>query len=996
MGECHRRQHDGCAEAAACPASGETEIADATAPAPRSRLATALCLAGIGLLVAPLLVHLLIGVDTLRAPLARRLSAALGCEIRILGEVHLELALRPRLQATRVVVASPRAWPSPLAEIGTLDLDLDLARLIFGRVDVSEMRVAGARLYLETSAQGEHNWAGLAVPRAVRGDDGRVSVDVDAVRFKDAEVTYRDRRSGRGWTVMLSRGGVVGLAEFGGSGAFGGLGRSNRLGKLSKFDRSGRSGKSSKSKLIATKRPLRMQARGRVGGGTFDVVARLDPPATGKGSPGRRPLSLKGNVLGGRMAGVGTLDESATGLRLDAVVSAGVADIREAAKAAGWELAAHGPVAASARVIATPARIERVELAAELGDGALWSSALLVVGDAHRFRDVAGSLRLGGSDIATLGGLFGWDLDTIGPFHGSATFDDRDGGMALRTGALAGGGDGGIEIRVGQGAESPRGVPVELRAPDLAAIGRVLRRPLPSVGPVRASGRFVARDGTLGLDQVVITVGRKGRTFAELTGAVADVLRARGIGVGGEMIMADLGWLAPSLGGRAPRLGPVRSSIMLSDADGSLGIERLRIERLAGPLQIRITGSIGDVRHAAEIDLTAALHACDLAALGAAVGAKLPPRGPVDLSLRVAGSREALGTENLALRVGATRVRGSVRAAVKPSARPHVSASLRSAALDLEDLGIRAAGAAVARRRSGAVRARRTRPAPRSLEWLRVVDADLRLRADRLTGRGGFAAEDVSASASLNGGTLRLRHAKLLLEKGYAVAAGRLATAGARPSAWLGVTATGVDLEKVVAQVSDDPLLSGILAVNADLRSQASSLDGMLRALQGDVLLLVEDGSTASTYAHAFAGDLSRALLSKEPDAEAEPIHCLVGDLAIERGVATGRTLLLEVDDITILGQGSLDVARGVLDVTLRPRFSDPGRYSPPVEVTVSGSVSAPRYARVNHSSLGSTVRHMLDEAAWPLRSIFAERQARLPHDGPCAAALKRVRRVGS
>lgn len=946
--------------------AGEAEAADTTNATPHSVLATALSATIVGLLVAPLLVHLLIGAETLRGPLARRLSAALGCEVRILGDVRLDLALPPHLEATRVVVGGPPAWPSPLAEIGVLHLDLDLRRLVLGHLEVDELRVADVRLHLETDTRGERSWTGLATAHAPRDDDGRISVDIDTVRFKDVAVIYHDRRSGAGWTIDLSRGGIVGFGGFGGFG-------------------------------LRTARPLRMQARGSLGEGTFDVVARLDPPAKGKASAGPRALSVKGEVLGGRIAGVGTLSGSAGGSRLDAVLSAGFEDIGEAARAGGWNLASLGSVAATARLSGTSGRIDRVELDAELGDGALWTSALAAVGDAHRLQDVAGSLRVGGADVGVLGALLGWNLDAVGPFHGSATFDDDDGRIALRTVALTGGSDGGVEVRVGgEGVRNARGVPVELRAPDLATLGRMLRQPLPSVGPVLATGSFVARDGALGLDQLAITVGRKGRTFAEFTGAVADVLGARGIEVGGDMIMTDLRWLAPSLGGRTLKVGPVRGSVMLSDADGSLGIERLRLERLAGPLQIRIAGSLDDVRELGEIDMTAVVRARNLAAIGEAVGQTLPPRGPVELSLRVAGSRQELGTENLALRIGATRIRGSARAAFRRDARPQLTASLRSTALNLEDVGLGPGAAAATSRGTGAARARRARSASRPLRRLRIVDADVRLRADRLTGRGGFAAEDVSASISLDDGTLRLRHAKLLLEKGYVVAAGRLATVGTRPSAWLGVTATGVDLGKVVAQVSDEPLLSGVLAVNADLRSQASSVDGLLRSLQGDVLLLVEEGSTASTYARAFAGDLSRALLSREPRDEAQPIHCLVADVGIERGVATGRTLLLEVDDITILGRGSVDVARGALDVTLSPRFSDPGRFSVPTEVKVSGSVNAPRYARVRHSSLGSTVRHVLDEAAWPLRSIFTERAPRLPHDGPCAEALKRVRRVGS
>jgi len=959
VGEFHRRQHDGCAAAAALPAAGGADAAAET----HSVLATALSATIVGLLVAPLVVHLLVGVDTLRGPLARRLSAALGREVRILGDVHLDLALGPHLEATRVVVGGSPAGPSALAEIGVLHLELDLGRLVLGRVEIDELRVSDVRLHLETDAAGERSWTGPKVPYALRDDDGRIRVAIDTLRFKDAHVIYRDRRSGHGWTLDLSRGGIAG---FRGSG----------------------------SKPV---RPLRMHVRGRLGEGTFDVAARLDAPARGEAATNPRALFLKGEVLGGRIGGVGTLSASADGPKLDAVLSTEFEDVAAAARAGGWDLAPLGAMAATARITTTRDRIDRVELATELGNGAFWSSILASVGDARRFRDVAGSLRVGGEDLGVLGALLGWDLDTLGPFAGSASFDDADGRIALRRVALAGGNDGGVKLRVGgDEAEGTRGVPVELRAPDLAALGRALRQPLPPVGPVLARGRFVARDGALGIDQVAITVGRKGRTFAEFTGAVKDVIGARGIDVGGDLVMTDFRWLARSLGGRTPKIGPVRGSLVMSDADGSLGIERLRLERLAGPLQIRIAGSLEDVREMEGIDVTAVVRARNLAAVGEAVGASLPARGPVELSLRVAGSRHMLGTENLALRMGATRVRGSARAAFRPDTRPMLNASLRATTLDLQDVGLGPAAAAATSRRAGAAKTRRARSTGRPLRRLQILDADVRLRADRLIGRGGFAAEDVSASVNLKDGTLRVGHAKLLLEKGYVVAAGRLGTVGARPSAWLGVTATGVDLEKLTAQVSNEPLLSGVLAVSADLRSQASSVEGLLRGLQGDVLLLVEEGSTASTYARAFAEDLSRALLSREPRDEAQPIHCLVGDLGIVRGVATARTLLLEVDDITILGRGSLDVARGALDVTLNPRFSDPDRFSVPTEVKVSGTVDAPRYARMRQSSLGSTVRHMLDEAAWPLRSIFTERAPRLPHDGPCAEALKRVRRVGS
>jgi uncharacterized protein involved in outer membrane biogenesis len=929
---------------------------EADAP-PGSFLTTVLAGLIIALLVLPLVAHLMIGVETLRAPLAERLSAALGRDVQILGELQLDMGLRPHLEARHVLIANPPGWSTPFAEIGMLRLDLDLRRLLRGIVSVAELRLADVRVHFEADGRGHRTWEGLPALRRSLIEEGTVRVEIDTVRFKNVEIVYHDRASGHLRTADVARIGISGLE--------GG-------------------------------RALRMQARGWLSGAGFDLVARVDPPvATDGNAEDRRSVALRGDVFGGELNATGTISPHEDGARLDVILSASFDEIGALSRVLGWELAPVGPLAATARVAGTTARIDHAEIALELGDDALWAAASTAVGDVAGFRDVTGSLRIGGEDAALLGTLFGWKLGAVGPFRGSATFDDGDGrGIALRTVALVGGYEGEVELRVGgpvaTGTAGP-GLPVELRAPNLAMLGAVVRRPLPPLGAVLVNGRLVARDGSLALDDVVITVRGRDGTAIQFAGRVADVLALRGVEVGGDLVLSGLDWLAPSVGARSLRVGRLRGSVQVSDADGSLGIDRFRVERLAAPLQLRVSGTVDDLYAMDGIDVAAVVRGRDLAAIGDALGAAWPRRGPVEVSFHVRGSRQELTTDDLAVRIDGTRIRGTARASVQPNQRPRITVALRSPSLHLEDVGVgpRDTAAPVAKE---TVLQPTARPVALPVGVLRSVDADVRLRAERVTGRGGLVIDDASAAISLRDGTLRVRDAKLLFDGGYVAATALLATDGPMPAAWIGATATGLDLQRVSAQFSDTPVLSGVLAFEADLRSHATSIAGLLRDLQGEALLLIENGSTASTYARTFAADLTRALLAREPRAEARPIHCLVGDFAVERGVATGRTLLLDVGDLSILGRGSIDVARGALDVTLTPRFADPGRYSAPAEVKVSGSVHAPLYTRLRPSTLGSALRHLVGRAAAPLRSVFAEAAPRLAGEGPCAAALERVR----
>ncbi len=171
-----------------------------------------LLLAAIGTAAA-----LLIDAESLRAPLRRAASDALGRDVQI-GEMRLSLLPRPGVEARDVRVAGTTDTAPAFAEVEALRLRVALLPLLVGRVLVDTLEVDGPRVRVPLDASGAPI---LPAPRAPGGKDAareeaaepapsdgrtRPALAIDALRVRDGHVEYGD------WTVSeLQVDGSVGL-----------------------------------------------------------------------------------------------------------------------------------------------------------------------------------------------------------------------------------------------------------------------------------------------------------------------------------------------------------------------------------------------------------------------------------------------------------------------------------------------------------------------------------------------------------------------------------------------------------------------------------------------------------------------------------------------------------------------------------------------------------------------------------------------------------------
>ncbi len=130
--------------------------------------------------------------NLLRSPLAHWVTQETGRDFAIEGDLQGEFSLTPSLRARDIRLGNAEWADTPnMVEIAELAVHLDLRGLLRGHVVVSEVRVTGAQIHLETDAQGRANWDLEALPAL---PEERVEVPhLERLIIEDSRLTLRER-----------------------------------------------------------------------------------------------------------------------------------------------------------------------------------------------------------------------------------------------------------------------------------------------------------------------------------------------------------------------------------------------------------------------------------------------------------------------------------------------------------------------------------------------------------------------------------------------------------------------------------------------------------------------------------------------------------------------------------------------------------------------------------------------------------------------------------
>jgi hypothetical protein len=520
---------------------------------------------------------------------------------------------------------------------------------------------------------------------------------------------------------------------------------------------------------------------------------------------------------------------------------------------------------------------------------------------------------------------------------------------------------------------------------------------LPALGPVVASGRVRARSGSVGVDGLVLDAGRRGETWLSLRGSVKDLQAFRGVALDASVGARSLVALGRALRPERsfPELGPLDLRAKLADARGPLAVEHFEL-RGGSPatLAVDLKGKLADVRQIDALELEGRVRARDSAVLGSLLDLELPSVGPLAFDGRARGSDERIELEGSA-ELGQTRIEGRWSAEIAGKGRPRIVATLRSAHLRLEDIGLgpqRAADASDADQSGSRWSARETLP----FEELRRLDARLELRADRVTAGGSVDLRDARATVELEDGDLQLRDVGLDYQGGRIAGELRVDARTPDPELSLRADASALELTHLGVALGQPELTgSGQLDLALDLKSGGTTPEKLWQRLAGRAAFAARDWSSASELARRFLLNLTRAFLPKLRTGP-ERLGCFRGALQLAPGVATVESLVLAGERATVVGAGSVDLVRERWHLDLVPEVHDPGLLEIASAVRMTGPLANPRFDPIPLDLVSGTLRGLVRGALLPAHSVASGAQRVLGPFGKILAPLRTGLRLGA
>ncbi len=407
-------------------------------------------------------------------------------------------------------------------------------------------------------------------------------------------------------------------------------------------------------------------------------------------------------------------------------------------------------------------------------------------------------------------------------------------------------------------------------------------------------------------------------------------------------------------------------------AGGSIELDA---EAEAGGATLRVKGPVGTPLEGRDFSLKVALSGERLDGLSGLAGTDVPALGPYSLSATVSDEEKRYRVESLDLKMGASRVRGSIVADLGGE-RPRVEAKLGSPLLRAEDFGGPASAAAEApgetvgagetsdeEAEAAPVAAREADPSaepapagasdrvfpddPLPLDGLAAADAVLDLTIDRLE-TGIVDLRAVQVGLELEDRALAIEPLRAELLSGAMDAALALDASRRAPALALRVDLDQIDSgEALIAFDVSDALQDAKVDAVVDVRGAGASVRRIMASLGGDLELSVGPGSLRRDFVEAQLGQWAPLVIDPEKSREARQaneLNCIVARFDVETGVARSRGVAVDLMRVALLGDGRIDLRDETLDVDLEPIVKDAQLDLVTPAARVGGTLAAPEF----------------------------------------------------
>lgn len=317
------------------------------------------------------------------------------------------------------------------------------------------------------------------------------------------------------------------------------------------------------------------------------------------------------------------------------------------------------------------------------------------------------------------------------------------------------------------------------------------------------------------------------------------------------------------------------------------------------------------------------LNAPDLRALATSAGATLPPGADVYKSFSFAGDMSG-GLGDLLLKnaqVNFDDIKGTGDAAISFAGKPKLRGQLNTNLIDVAKYATASGAPETGEKKPGAGWGQDKL----DLTPLRLADADLTLRAQGVK----YQKFDFGPSVidvKLVGGKLSANLAQTSLFGGKGSLAMTADGSGAVPAVSVKANIAGLAVKPLLLAAAGFDQVEGSGDLVIDLAGSGANLDAMMRSMAGAGDLKFASGSISGVNLNQLVTAAKQSLTSKAIPAafgpnQKTPFQNMRANFSMTGGIAKVGGLSLSTDQMTVTGEGLLNIGAQNVDFTLFPTF---------------------------------------------------------------------------
>ncbi len=335
---------------------------------------------------------------------------------------------------------------------------------------------------------------------------------------------------------------------------------------------------------------------------------------------------------------------------------------------------------------------------------------------------------------------------------------------------------------------------------------------------------------------------------------------------------------------------------------------------------VSVRGEISDVLRFKGFNLSLKLHSKSLKEIMSPLGLEnsFQPK-PISLSMDISDSGEQTYViRNLQLARGNSDLEGNAKVNIEHS-KPRIYANLFSKNLNINDFLLSNGNGG---KKIAGYRRKIFSSDPITCSFLKTLDGQLNYRCRRLRVKN-LVFRNLSIKALQKNGKLTIDSPEATLCGGNLKSSVTLVEKRLVPAVSVRCKLVGVNIVQLERALGCNQIIEGKANLDMHVTGKGNSVAEIMGRLSGKIILIMEKGKLNLKYVNLLGGDLALSTLRLlSPEAKSRrytDINCFVGRFDIRNGKAYATALVCDTAEMTVIGEGLVDLRKETIDITLKP-----------------------------------------------------------------------------